>query len=235
MSITSIKQNPCLYLKTIEAEIKINSATISEDFRKERCGKEGWFFYGKLIQWDERKGLLSVKETTVSNVRMERKRKMVRVLFVCLGNICRSPMAEAVFKHLVKEAGLEKEIEVDSAGIGDWHIGHAPHEGTRKLLDRQGISYEGMKARQVAKSDSEQFDYIIMMDAKNVKDVRRITGDSGHPKMFRMMDFALDETVRDVPDPYFTGNFEEVYEMLLKSCKHLLQQVIEEYHLSPKQ
>lgn len=160
---------------------------------------------------------------------------MVRVLFVCLGNICRSPMAEAVFKHLVQEAGLEKEIEVDSAGTGDWHIGHAPHEGTRKMLDRHEISYEGIKARQVAKSDSEQFDYIIMMDAKNVEEVKRIFGSTKHPNMFRMMDFAPDQDVRDVPDPYFTGNFEEVYEMILKSCKHLLQQVVEEHQLSPKQ
>src|SRR5690606_10512989 len=96
---------------------------------------------------------------------------MVRVVFVCLGNICRSPMAEAVFRHKVKQAGLDDWIAIDSAGTGDWHIGHPPHEGTRKLLDSKRIHWEGMKARQVKENDFHDFDYIIAMDQSNVNDL----------------------------------------------------------------
>lgn len=98
---------------------------------------------------------------------------MKRVLFVCLGNICRSPMAEAVFRNLVEKEGLAGQIKVDSAGTGDWHLGKPPHAGTRKLLDSQGIGYEGMKARQVKTDDYEQFDYIICMDSQNELDVKK--------------------------------------------------------------
>ncbi len=89
---------------------------------------------------------------------------MKKVLFVCLGNICRSPMAEAVFRDLVSREGLEDRIEIDSAGTGDWHIGHPPHQGTRKILNENNISTEGLVARKIKIEDLTEFDYIIAMD-----------------------------------------------------------------------
>lgn len=153
---------------------------------------------------------------------------MIRVLFVCLGNICRFPMAEAVFRHEVERQGLADKIEVDSAGTGDWHIGNAPHEGTRNLLDEKKISYDGMKARQVIGEDLSEFDYIIAMDADNLGNLRRMAGYEKTGSIGRLLDFVPDSKVADVPDPYFTGNFDEVYDMVQVGCKNLLDTIIKE-------
>ncbi|MDQ0163504.1 low molecular weight protein-tyrosine-phosphatase [Aeribacillus alveayuensis] len=156
---------------------------------------------------------------------------MIKVLFVCLGNICRSPMAEAVFRDLVKKEGLEDKIMVDSAGTGNWHVGKPPHEGTRKILDQYQISYEGLKARQVEKEDLFNFDYIIGMDTENIGNLRRLATFSKTGHIGRLMDYVKDRDLVDVPDPYFTGNFEEVYEMVQKGCKGLLETIKKEYNL----
>ncbi|MUT67353.1 low molecular weight protein-tyrosine-phosphatase [Paenibacillus sp. NEAU-GSW1] len=157
--------------------------------------------------------------------------KQARVLFVCLGNICRSPMAEAVFRSMVQKAGLEQAIEIDSAGTGDWHIGRPPHEGTRKQLDSKGISYSGMKARQFAKADRDKFDYIVCMDTKNEKDVLAIIeddigGDTGREgRVFTFMSLLPELNIADVPDPYYSGNFDEVYELVEQGCAKLLSEI----------
>jgi protein-tyrosine phosphatase len=156
---------------------------------------------------------------------------MIRVVFVCLGNICRSPMAEAIFRNLVQKEGLEGKFIIDSAGTGDWHIGHPPHEGTREILDAQKISYEGLQARQVNKEDLKTFDYIIAMDAKNVGDLHRMARNEKTGYIGRLLDFVDESDIEDVPDPYFTDNFEEVLHLVTEGCTKLLEYIRTEKEL----
>ncbi|RWZ58155.1 low molecular weight phosphotyrosine protein phosphatase [Halobacillus fulvus] len=155
---------------------------------------------------------------------------MINVLFVCLGNICRSPMAEAVFRDKVKKSGLENEIHVDSAGVGHWHVGSIPHEGTRELLDRKNISYQGMKARQITEKDWDQFDYLIVMDENNLHDVKVIREEED-VVIEKLMEFVPDVQTIDVPDPYFTGNFDHVFQLVDQGCEHLLEKIIKDHQL----
>jgi protein-tyrosine phosphatase len=150
---------------------------------------------------------------------------MVKVLFVCLGNICRSPMAEAIFRDLVKKEGLEDKFFIDSAGTGNWHAGEPPHEGTRKMLTEKGISYEGQKARQVKQDDLMKFDYIIGMDAENIGNMNRMAAQMETGKIARLLDFAAEKELEDVPDPYFTGNFQEVFDLVTEGCSRLLDEI----------
>jgi protein-tyrosine phosphatase len=159
---------------------------------------------------------------------------MVKVLFVCLGNICRSPMAEAIFRHLVKEKGLEGKITVDSAGTGNWHVDEPPHEGTQLILKKNNIDFSGIRARQIDQRDLQTFDYIIAMDAENVGNLRRLAGYNKTGFIGRLLDFVPDSEMADVPDPYYTGNFAQVYELIQKGCEHLLETIIKEKKLEVK-
>lgn len=152
---------------------------------------------------------------------------MIQVLFVCLGNICRSPMAEAVFRHKLQAKGLEGRVNVDSAGTGSWHTGKPPHEGTRHVLDREGISYAGMAARTFHGGDFKSFDYIVCMDQSNGSNVRQVDGGEEAELMF-FMDLLPHETLREVPDPYFTGNFDEVYRLIDAGCEELVRLIASE-------
>lgn len=153
--------------------------------------------------------------------------EIVNVLFVCLGNICRSPMAEAVLRHKIDERELSHKILVDSAGTGDWHIGKEPHEGTRRILDQNKISYANMAARLVRSEDFQKFDYIVCMDKSNGENVRKVLGGE-EAKLLFFMDLLPEEELREVPDPYFTGNFEQVYDLINAGCDVLLEMVIRE-------
>jgi protein-tyrosine phosphatase len=150
---------------------------------------------------------------------------MVHVLFVCLGNICRSPMAEAVLRHKVREAGLEGKIQVDSAGTGSWHTGNIPHEGTRRKLKDYGISDKGITARQVREQDFQVHRYIVPMDAANASDLLRFAPPAHEAQVMLLMDFVEGKEGAEVPDPYYTGNFQEVYEMVDAGCEALLRHI----------
>lgn len=146
---------------------------------------------------------------------------MVSVLFVCLGNICRSPMAEAVLRHQLREEGLVEKVRVDSAGTGNWHAGEPPHRGTRDLLADRGISVNGIRARQIGKQDLENFDYVIVMDNNNYGDVKKLAGNE--TEIHRFVDFIPDTEYKEVPDPYFTGDFEETYRLVEAGCQGIIK------------
>jgi len=157
----------------------------------------------------------------------------VRVLFVCLGNICRSPTAEGVFRKLLQEEGLEHVIEVDSAGTGHWHIGKAPDPRAQEEARRRGIDISAIRGRQVGPDDFVRFDYIVAMDTENYLDLIDQCPPEWKEKICRCTDFALDLGVTSVPDPYYGGidGFVEVYEIVEASCRGLLDQLIETHEL----
>ena len=150
----------------------------------------------------------------------------LKVLFVCLGNICRSPMAEAVFQAMVNESSLAEQIKVDSAGTGGWHVGEKAHQGTRGILSKYNIPYDG-RARQIKAADmAHPADYIIVMDESNMHDIKSRFGD--HPHLYRLLDFAQQRDVQNVPDPYYTNNFDYVYELVTDGCRGLLAHIQQE-------
>lgn len=156
----------------------------------------------------------------------------IKVLLVCTGNICRSPMAEAVLLDLVRKAGLADRFEIDSAGTGDWYAGEPAHDGTLKVLKRNGIPYDG-RARQIVREDLDHFDYVLAMDSENMSFIRRASsGSSAHLNMF--LRWAFDEgsvTRLEMPDPYYSGQFDRVYAMVLMGARAFLDYVRVEHKL----
>jgi len=149
---------------------------------------------------------------------------MTKILFVCHGNICRSPMAEFVMKKLVKEAGLEKEFEIASAATSREEIGNPVYPPARRELAKHGLSCSGKYARQMTAADYDRYDYIPIMDRNNQRNIMRIIGSDPENKVRLLMEYAGDR--RDVADPWYTGDFETTYRDVDEGCRALLDYIL---------
>lgn len=150
----------------------------------------------------------------------------MNVLFVCLGNICRSPTAEGVFRHRLRAAGLESRVRVDSAGTGDWHVGKAPDGRTRSAAQRRGYDLSALRARQVEAADFQRFDLILAMDRSNLRNLQALRPAAARADLdlyLRRYQLALDE----VPDPYYGGEdgFEQVLDLIEQASEALLAEI----------
>lgn len=157
---------------------------------------------------------------------------MIRILMVCTGNICRSPIAEGVFRALVAEQGLNGRIAVDSAGTTDYHTGEPPDRRARNTAKQRGVDLSDQRARQVVAEDIDRFDYLIAMDDGHVAHLRRLCRQEEQAvKIHRMLDFAPRLPGREVPDPYFGGqrNFELVMDLLEEAARGLLAHLRERH------
>ncbi|SFW29129.1 low molecular weight protein-tyrosine-phosphatase [Nitrosovibrio sp. Nv17] len=157
---------------------------------------------------------------------------MIKVLFVCMGNICRSPTAEAVFRHQVRLAGLGDAIHVDSAGTHDFHVGNPPDERAQKAAQRRGYDTRGLQARRVSRRDFETFDYILAMDQDNLAVLERECPDRHSHKLGLLMQYSntFSQGMKEVPDPYFGGQqgFEHVLDLVEEAGRNLLDQICSE-------
>ena len=154
---------------------------------------------------------------------------MIKVLFICHGNICRSPMAEFYMKDLVKRQGLEEKFHIESAATSTEEIGNPVHRGARKKLEEAGISCAGKTARQMRREDYGKFDYLIGMDSWNIRNMTRIAGGDPDGKIYKMMEFA--GSGRDVADPWYTGDFETTWQDVAEGCQGLLKKIRQDWRL----
>jgi len=151
---------------------------------------------------------------------------MVKILFICHGNICRSTMAQSVFIHLVAQRGLQDLFEIDSAATSREQIGDPPHRGTAVKLRQVGIPLIPHRARQMTRADYEYYDYLIGMDTANIRNMNRIAGGDPDGKIYKLSSFA--GRSGDIADPWYTGNFEDTYRDVREGCEALLQWLLNE-------
>ena len=148
---------------------------------------------------------------------------MIKILFICHGNICRSTMAEFVMKYLVAREGLSDSFYIDSAAVSREESGNPPHPGTRRKLKEMGIPCGDHRARQMRREEYDQFDYIIGMDTWNIRNINRIIGTNDPDgKVSKLLDFT-DRKGQDIADPWYTGNFDVTYEDVKEGCEALLE------------
>lgn len=165
------------------------------------------------------------KETHVNSVKVHHVEviNMIKILFICHGNICRSPMAEFVFQNMAAKRGLSDRFHADSAATSREEIGNPPHHGTQSVLCRYKIPMYEHHAIQVTHSDYGQYDYLIGMDSYNLSNMRRIFGGDPDGKIHRLLDFS--SAPRDISDPWYTGDFEATYADVFEGCEALLDQL----------
>lgn len=149
---------------------------------------------------------------------------MIKILFICHGNICRSPMAEFVMKDLVNKSGYKEDFFIASKATSTEELGNSPHYGTRNKLKSEKIPMEPHRASQMDRSDYNKFDYIIGMDSWNYKNILRITGGDPDGKVSLLLSFA--GLSRDIADPWYTGNFDKTYEDICEGCEALLHNLL---------
>ena len=146
----------------------------------------------------------------------------IKVLFICHGNICRSTMAQFVFQHMVNNQGLKDKFYIDSAATSREEIGNPPHYGTVNKLRQEGIPVLKHRAIQMTKQDYKEYDYIIGMDAWNIRNIMRIIGSDPEKKVSMLLDFS-DRPGTEIADPWYTGNFDATYDDVLEGCTGLLE------------
>ena len=155
---------------------------------------------------------------------VERGKCMIKILFICHGNICRSPMAEFVMKDMVEKKGLQDQFHIESAATSREEIGNRVYPPAKRMLAKHGISCEGKRARQVTKADLEHYDYLVLMDRNNMSNMIRMFGAENMNKVSMLLD-------RDVADPWYTGNFDKTMQDVQVGCTKLLNQILDTHFI----
>lgn len=155
---------------------------------------------------------------------VERGKCMIKILFICHGNICRSPMAEFVMKDMVEKKGLQDQFHIESAATSREEIGNSVYPPAKRMLAKHGISCEGKRARQVTKADLEHYDYLVLMDRNNMSNMIRMFGAENMNKVSMLLD-------RDVADPWYTGNFDKTMQDVQVGCTKLLNQILDTHFI----
>lgn len=155
--------------------------------------------------------------------------RKISVIFVCMGNICRSPTAEGVFRSLVDARGLTELIEIDSAGTHAYHVGEAPDIRSQQTAEQRGVDLKNIRARQVSAEDIAQFDYVLAMDSDNYVNLLKITSRADQHKVHRFLTFTEEFSENDVPDPYYGGatGFDRVFDMVESASQGLLEAIVD--------
>lgn len=174
--------------------------------------------YTKIGKFEE---TLQTAKNQGNTVKSRSYRYMIKIMFVCHGNICRSPMAEFILKDMVKKMGLEKKFLIASSATSTEEIGNPVHYGTRNKLKEYNISVEGKYAIQLTRKDYDLYNYIIGMEQRNVSNIYRIIGDDNEKKVCRLLDFS--NRPRDIADPWYTGDFNKTYDDIYEGCQALLK------------
>jgi low molecular weight protein-tyrosine phosphatase len=151
-----------------------------------------------------------------------------RLLFICLGNICRSPMAEGVFRRVIEEEGVAHRFEIDSAGLGDWHAGQAPDDRAQAAARLRGVDISGQCARRVEQADFARFDLLLAMDRSNYAELKRRAPKEAHGKIRYFLDYAPHVGTKDVPDPFFGGaeGFDHALDLIEEAAHGLLASLV---------
>jgi len=149
-----------------------------------------------------------------------------KILFVCMGNICRSPTAEGSFRSIVSKQGLSESFEIDSAGTHAYHIGNPPDTRSQQTARKHHIDLSNQRARQVHESDFYYYDYIIAMDMDNIEILKSISPTDSQSQIKLLLDYLPDARLQSVPDPYYEGKFDEVFEMIYAACTSFLENIV---------